>query len=120
MANNGGPHHLWRNDGGRAGGHFLAVAVAGDAPNTMAVGATVYVTAAGRVQRRDLRAGSNYASQDPLEAHFGLGDATQIDRVRVVWPDGRQASLDHVAADQRLVVSPAAPRPSRSSDGGCG
>jgi hypothetical protein len=107
IANSGGPNHLWRNDGGRAGGHFIAVRVMGDAPNQYGVGATVYLTAGGRTQTRIVRAGSNYASQDPFDVHFGLGTADRIDRLRVVWPDGREDAKDHLTPDRLIVVAPA-------------
>lgn len=107
VANNGGPHHLYRNDGGRAAGHFLAVSLRADPPNPFAVGAMIRVTAGGKTQLRQVRDGTNYASQDPLEAHFGLGAATRVDRVEVVWPGGARTVIDGVAADQRLSLTPA-------------
>ena len=51
---------------------------------------------------RELRCGSNYVSQNPTEAHFGLGNAVSA-RVRV-WPDGEVQQLGRVRARQRLVV----------------
>ena len=106
VGNNNGPHHLWRNDGGRSGGHYLDVRVLGTAPNPFAIGAKIYVSAGGREQLRDVRAGSNYVSQNPREVHFGLGAAARVDRVRVVWPDGAQLTLTGIDVDQMLVVSP--------------
>jgi hypothetical protein len=106
--NNSGPHHLWRNDGGRAGGHFLDVTVAGAPPNAHAVGARVTVTAGGRSQLQEVRDGSNYVSQNPFTLHFGLGAATRADRVDVAWPDGRHSSRGGVAADQAVIVGPGA------------
>ncbi|MFL5308540.1 MAG: CRTAC1 family protein [Polyangia bacterium] len=106
VANNSGPHHLWRNEGGRAGGHYLDVRVLGTSPNTFAVGAKVFVTAGGHEQARDVHAGSNYVSQNPRELHFGLGASAHADRVRVEWPDGHQLTLGRVDGDRTLVVSP--------------
>jgi hypothetical protein len=122
VANNDGPHHLWRNDGGRASGHALFVSVEGEAPNLFSVGALVKVTAGGRTQVREVRAGTNYASQDPLEVHFGLGDAARVDRVEVTWPDGARSAREGVAADQRIVVSRPSPAElaARAAGAGCG
>jgi enediyne biosynthesis protein E4 len=106
VAHNGAPHRLWRNDGGSDAGHFLDVTVAGTSPNPFAVGATVWVTAGGREQIRTVRAGSNYVSQDPFEAHFGLGAATHVDRVRVLWPNGQEIVLRDLDVNRQLVVSP--------------
>ena len=117
VANNSGPHHLWRNDGGRAAGHYLDVRVLGRPPNPFAIGAKVFVTAGGREQVRDVRAGSNYVSQNAREVHFGLGGAARADGVRVVWPDGHQLTLGGLDADRTLVVTPDDPEPAAS---GCG
>jgi hypothetical protein len=88
IANNHGPLRLFRNETpGTA--NFVNVRLVGDAPNTQAIGARVYVRANGRVQMRELRAGSNYVSSNPVEAHFGLGSAVAIDDLTIVWPDGR-------------------------------
>jgi hypothetical protein len=108
IANNGGPPRLFRNDLD-TGNHHLDVRLRGRAPNTEGIGARVYATAGGLTQLRYLRAGSNFLSQDPAIAHFGLGAATTAS-VRIVWPDGSETTLPDVAADQLLVV----PQPAAS------
>src|SRR5262249_44706033 len=100
--NNGGPGRLYRNDGGNAL-HWLDVELRGRAPNVQAIGARVRATVDGRAQLRELRAGTNYVSQDPVVAHFGLGAARRA-TVEVVWPDGGRSVRDAVASDQRLVL----------------
>jgi hypothetical protein len=99
------PPRLYRNDGGNRG-HFLDVILRGRAPNTEAIGARLHLTVRGRTRIRELRAGNNFMSQDPVVAHFGLGDATGADALRIVWPDQTSTVLtDGLAADQRLVVT---------------
>ena len=44
--------------------------------------------------------GAGYASQNELRAHFGLGDATAADQVRIEWPSGIVQTLTDVAAKQ--------------------
>jgi hypothetical protein len=102
IQNNGGPGRLYRNDGGNAL-HWLDVELRGRAPNVQAIGARVRATVDGRAQLRELRAGTNYVSQDPVVAHFGLGAARRA-TVEVVWPDGGRSVRDAVASDQRLVL----------------
>jgi len=97
------PSKLYRNETGNHL-HFLQVKLRGRAPNTEAIGARVYVTAGGTTQMRELRAGSNYASQDPVVAHFGLGDTTVIDEIRVVWPDQSVETRAAVAADAWVLI----------------
>jgi hypothetical protein len=121
VANKGaGTNRLFRNDGGRAAGHFLDVSVRGAPPNPFAVGAVVRVTAGGRTQMREVRAGSNYASQDPLTAHFGLGDALRVDRLEVTWPGGARRAVADLDADQTVTVTPDAVQARLATRGGCG
>ncbi len=109
IANNEGRPVLLRNDAGDGAGNFLSVELRGLPPNTYAVGARIYVTVSGRSQLRELRAGSNFQSQDPMRQHFGLGEATQADEVRVVWPDGSTWVSEHVLAGQILLISASPP-----------
>jgi len=116
IANNSGPSRFYRNDGGNAQ-HWLDVRLRGLAPNTEAIGARVFVSTGMHTQFRELRAGSNFESQDPAIAHFGLGSSATIDTLRVLWPDGAQTVSNNVAADQVLVVTDlrATPTPTATS-----
>lgn len=85
--------------------HWLIVDLEAPAPNTDAVGATVRATVLGVTQTRWIQPGSTslYVGSPP-EAHFGLGDATAVDRLEVVWPDGHVSEFQDVAADQVVRV----------------
>lgn len=102
VANNGQPPRLYRNDGGAH--HYLQVKLRGASPNTEAIGARVYVTAGGQTQMRELRAGSNYVSQDPAIAHFGLGSVARVERLRVVWPDQTQIERTDIPGNRLLTL----------------
>jgi len=84
-----------------------------DRHNRDAIGATVKLTAGGRVQSRELRSGSTYASQSALRLHFGLGPTTQIEKLEILWPSGQKSSHQNIAADkfQTLHQPPATSRP---------
>jgi hypothetical protein len=97
------PLRLYRNDGGNHGA-FLAITLNGRTPNTQAIGARVSVKTGAVIQMRELRAGSNYVSQDPAVAHFGLGDALQVDEVRIIWPDQTATCLFDVASGRRIRI----------------
>jgi hypothetical protein len=117
VMNNSGPLRLWRNDGGNASGNHVSITLAGRPPNRSAIGATVSLRAAGTEQTRLVRAGSNYASQDPALAYFGVGSAQRVDEVRVRWPDGSETTRSDVPANSDLTIEQPAPQ-SRSP--GCG
>ena len=59
------------------------------------------MTAAGQTQLRELHT----SPVDPLPLHFGLGEATSVDEVRVRWPSGIVQILRDAPADQVLFVS---------------
>ncbi|MCB1033888.1 MAG: VCBS repeat-containing protein [Acidobacteria bacterium] len=108
IANNSGPSRLYRNDLA-TGARSLALKLVGEGRNTEAIGARIWLTAGGRTQMRELRAGSNFVSQDPAVAHFGVGNAQRIDELRIRWPDGEESVLRVVPLpeDGRLILEQA-------------
>jgi hypothetical protein len=82
------------------------VALSGEGANTQAIGARLWLRVGDAWQVRDIRAGTNYASQDPAEAHFGLGDATRVDELWIRWPtrDPKLTKLTDLPADHLIVV----------------
>ncbi|MEM7280012.1 MAG: CRTAC1 family protein [Pseudomonadota bacterium] len=104
IANNNDSATLFRNDGGNQL-NYLNVRLQGQTPNTHALGARVYLSSGGVNQMREIHNGSNYVSHNPTEQHFGLGNATTIDTVRVVWPDGTETSRSDINPYQRVLVS---------------
>ena len=99
---NGGAPRLLRND--TAAGNALRVRLVGTAANRDGIGSHVEVTAGGQTRRRRVRTGSSYASQSELPVTFGLGDATRIESVRVIWPGGRVDETGPLEANQRIII----------------
>jgi hypothetical protein len=64
----------------------------------------VLILASGRQQIDEVRSGASYASQKDLRVHFGLGKATQAERLEIRWPSGQVDVLENVAADQLIYV----------------
>ena len=96
---------LYRNNGNT--NTWFKIKLVGTASNRAAIGAKVRVkaTTGGRtvLQLREISSGSGYAGQNTL-AHFGLGNATNIDLVRIEWPSGIVQTMTNVAAKQFLTV----------------
>jgi hypothetical protein len=95
---------LLRNDGGSSR-HYLRLKLTGTRSNRDAIGAKVTVTAAGKRQIDEVRSGTSYLSQNELVLHFGLGAATQAEKVEIRWPSGKRQTLSGVRADQTLAVT---------------
>lgn len=98
-----GPPRLLRNDQ-QTGHHWLRVRLVDTGMNRHAIGARIELRAAGITQVRTVMPTRSYLSQVELPVTFGLGAASDIDSLHIVWPDGETQVLDHVAADQTLVV----------------
>jgi len=98
---------LYRNDGGTNNG--LLVRLVGTVSNRSAIGAKVRVKATiqGKTfwQLREISGGSGYCSQNDLRAHFGLGNATNVEVMRIEWPSGIVQELRDVPANQTLTVT---------------
>jgi hypothetical protein len=94
---------LLRNDSVTTN-HWIGIALEGRTSNRAAIGATVRVTAGGRVQARAVMSQSSYYSLDDLRVHFGLGSVSRVDQIEVTWPSGRVESVTNVAADRVVAL----------------
>ncbi len=79
--------------------HWITFLLEGKASNPLALNARVRITAGALVQTGEIRSGGSYMSQSDLRLHFGLADATQIDKVEIFWPDGTTQNVGHLAVD---------------------
>ena len=57
------------------------------------------------MQVQEVRAGSSYLSMDSIDLEFGLGDATVVDEIRVLWPSGREQTLNDIPTNQVLDIT---------------
>ena len=72
--------------------------------NRNGIGARVTVWAGGRRQVREVRSGSSYLSQNDFRLHFGIGQYTTVDSVRVRWPGGTVDRVGSIGANREIVV----------------
>jgi hypothetical protein len=107
VANQRGPLLLYRNTVDRAR-HWVDFELEGTSSNRAAIGARVEVYWGGKQQRQDVVAASGFSAQNQRRLHFGLGAATDVDRVIITWPSGQKDTLIKPAADQVHRVKEAA------------
>jgi hypothetical protein len=104
VTNNAGVADLLRN-GGVTGSNSLLVKLVGTQSNRNAIGARVRVTAGGKTQVREVRAGSSYLGQHDLRVHFGLGRTTAVERLEIRWPNGQTETVPNVATNQIVTIT---------------
>lgn len=85
-------------------GHWIAIKLKGTKSNRDGIGARVEVLAGAKRWTAERVAGSGYLSQDDDRMHFGLGEATSIDKLIVKWPSGREQTLEKLTVDRVLTV----------------
>jgi hypothetical protein len=56
-------------------------------------------------QMREISGNSSSSGWQGLVAHFGVGQATNIDTVRIEWPSGIVQEMTTVAPKQLLIVT---------------
>ncbi|TAH39572.1 MAG: CRTAC1 family protein [Planctomycetota bacterium] len=96
---------LYRNDG--PAGHWLRLQLDTGAHPGLApggIGTQVFARKGSNTFLRYLEGGQSYLSSSEPVLHFGLGPATSVDELRVVWADGSETYLAGAAADQVLTV----------------
>jgi hypothetical protein len=98
-----GSPRILRNSG-IVGNHWVSFELAGVASNRMALNARIRIVAGGVVQTDEIHSGGSYLSQNDVRVHFGLGRATKIDSVEVLWPSGHSDKLMGLAADSFYSV----------------
>ena len=84
--------------------HWVAISLKGTKSNRDGIGARVEVYAGDKRWTAERVAASGYLSQDDGRMHFGLGAATQIDKILVHWPSGREQVLEKQSVDRVLTI----------------
>ena len=97
------PPSLIRCDVGSAN-HWLKVKLVGTASNRTAIGARVYVRSGRLLQVQEVHSQDSYLSVNDFRLHFGLGRATQVDSLRVEWPNTGSETFAGVGSDQLIYV----------------
>lgn len=73
--------------------------------NKFAVGACVQVTVNGYTMQRLIHCGANFMCQEPFEAFFGVGTATEVEEIRVKWPGGGVSVVKNVPVNQLITIT---------------
>lgn len=86
-------------------GNYLRIKLNGKTPNAEGIGARIDLWANGGHQVREAYRTRGYLSSVEPIPHFGIGKATTVDSVRVIWSDGTEQTLRNVAANQVLALN---------------
>jgi hypothetical protein len=84
--------------------NWILIKAVGKKSNRSGIGARVTVVTGKLKQMNEVRSGDSYISQNDLRLHFGIGDATKVDRVEILWPSGRKEAFENLKANQIVTL----------------
>lgn len=96
------PDELWLNN--KNGNNWITIDPRGTVSNTYAVGARVTIYGSWGVQTREVRVGESYGTVNSSQCHFGIGTATAIDSVVVLFPSGISETVVNPEINQFITV----------------
>lgn len=94
---------LYRNDLEEKG-NWLKVALEGVKAESYGLGSKVELQVNNKLLIREIDGGSGHNSQSSTIAHFGLGDAEEVESVTVKWLGGKVQTLNNVKANQSITI----------------
>ena len=106
----GGPVHVYENRFPRR--HYLEVSLRGAMKeyepgrrsNALGIGARLVAVVNGQPLVRELYPLNSFHSEMPNVVHFGLGDASRVEKLTIYWPSGLKQELTDLAGDRQIMV----------------
>lgn len=85
------PDVLYFNNGNS--NNWSEIRLRGNTSNINGIGARIELYGAWGKQIREVRSGESYGTMNSLLTHFGLGTATSITKIKVLWPSGEEDEI---------------------------
>ncbi len=106
VSNINAPVSIYRNRSREMNGNaYLTVTLHGQGGNTEGIGAKVTVWHQDSAQMVEQEPTRGFESSVDRRLHFGLGKATTVDSLVVIWPDRRYQVMRDVAVNRGLTLS---------------
>lgn len=91
--------------------HSLSLRLKYKPQNKTGLGTKVYAYTDGVMQYKELYTARGFQASSDALVHFGLGDKTYVDSLRIIWPDNTYQVIKNVKADGLLTIFPEEARP---------
>lgn len=106
---NGSPEILMNRT--QNGNHWILLKLVGTKSNRDGLGTRVAITTSSGVQFNQCTTAVGYNSSSDKRVHFGVGAATTIDKIELIWPSRIRQVLANVKTDQILTITEPAHSP---------
>ncbi len=84
--------------------HYIQLRLEGKGSNRSAIGSKIYLFSDGNSQFKEHYVSRGYLSSVSHKLHFGLGQASAVDSLRIEWPDGAQTLMYDLPVDTLLTI----------------
>ncbi len=84
--------------------NWTKIILEGVESNINGIGARVEIEGVWGKQTREVRAGESYGTQNSLMSHFGIGTATEIDKLTISWPSGIVDEINNPNINENITV----------------
>ena len=93
--------------------NYLQINLEGNKKNIQAFGANVKIHIGDETQFLEKTSNRGFLSSSDQILHFGLGNHSKIDKIEIVWPNGKTHVVENIEANQRVTykISKANKRP---------
>ena len=86
--------------------NFLKIQFEYKRDNHFGIGTKVYAYYYGKLQYRELYTVRGFQASSQPMLHFGLDTISEIDSLKIVWPDKSYQTLKNIEVNQTLTISP--------------
>jgi len=99
------PAFIYRNDTQKGNGNFLNIQLKGNQKNTHGIGSKISIYAKGKTQVLEQMPTRGYLSTVSSILHFGLGDITTVDSLKVTWNSGKTETIEALSANRTIELN---------------
>lgn len=94
---------IYENNGGNSS-NYLQIQLKGKLQNTLAIGTKIQVYAGGEKQYFHQQPVRGFQSSVSPLLQVGLGDATKVDSLLVIWPGNSSTTFENLEANQKILI----------------
>ena len=100
-----GAAFIYKNKAENTSNNYLKIKLAGPETNKLGLGAKIKLSYDNQIQFHEFKTVRGYLSSVEPIVHFGLGNTTNIDKINIIWPDGKENRLNDITSNQTLTIN---------------
>jgi hypothetical protein len=85
--------------------NYIQLRLKGPQENKLAIGAVAFIETEKGFQKQELYLNRGYESSVTAVLNFGLGSLQNVNRISVLWPDGKISEIGKTKANQTIEIS---------------